>query len=130
MKYIKKFCFLILLTLTLTVSGQSKKDKFLIDKLHAQQELKSALTDKTQYNFIDDKTVIIKDSLTAISIAEPILFSIYGKDEITGERPYKIYLIDNFWVINGTLPENCVGGVFLIIIDSRDSKILKITHGK
>jgi len=68
--------------------------------------------------------------LTAISVAEPILFSIYGKDNITKQRPYEIYFIDNYWVIAGTLPKGYLGGTFLIIIDSKDSEIIRITHGK
>ena len=99
-------------------------------KSYAEQELKSALADKSQHNVIDSKTIIIKDSETAISIAEPILFSIYGKDNITKQQPYENYFIDNYWVISGTLPKKYLGGTFLIIIDARDCKIVRITHGK
>ena len=130
MKHIKTFCFGTLLLLTLNSWSQKINYKPLSNKEYARQELKSALDDNTKNHYINGKTVIIKDSLTAIGVAEPILFGIYGKDEIIGERPYKIFLIDNYWIINGTLPENFVGGVFLIIIDSRDSKIVKIIHGK
>jgi len=114
----------------LTALGQSKNDRILLGKSYAQQELKIALKVNQQHNVIDNKTVIIKDSLTAINVAEPILFSIFGKDRITNQRPYEIYFIDNYWVISGTLPIGYSGGVFLIIIDSRNSKILRITHGK
>jgi hypothetical protein len=130
MTNIKAIYFFTLLTFTLTACGQPKGDRTILGKSYAEQELKSALTDKSQHNVIDNKTVIIKDSLTAINIAEPILFSIYGKDNITQQRPYEIYFIDNYWVITGTLPNEYAGGTFLIIIDSKDSKIIKITHGK
>ena len=99
-------------------------------KSYAEQELKSALAGNSQHNVINSKTILIKDSVTAISIAEPILFSIYGKDNITKQQPYENYLIDNYWVISGTLPKNYLGGTFLIIIDARDCKIVRITHGK
>jgi len=88
------------------------------------------LSGKSQHNIIDNKTIIIKDSSTAINVAEPILFSIYGKNNITEQRPYEIYFIDNYWVLTGTLPKGSAGGTFLIIIDSRNSKVLRITHGK
>jgi NTF2 fold immunity protein len=130
MTNIKIFCFLTLLIFTLAACGQTKNNRIKLSKSYAQQELKSALTDKGQQNVIDNKTVIIKDSLTAINVAEPILFSIYGKDNITKQRPYEIYFIDNYWVITGTLPKDYLGGTFLIIIDSKDSKIIRITHGK
>ena len=130
MKNIPSTFFLILLTFTICACGQKKSDRSVIGKSHAEQELTSALTNKSQHNFIDNKRIIIKDSLTAINIAEPILFSIYGKENIIKERPYEIYLIDNYWIIKGTLPEDWDGGTFLIIIDSRNCKIIRITHGK
>jgi hypothetical protein len=130
MTNIKALYFLTLLTFTLTACGQTKGDRTRLGKSYAEYELKSALTNKSKHNVIDNKTVVIKDSLTAINIAEPILFSIYGKDNITKQRPYEIYFIDSYWVIGGTLPKEYLGGTFLIIIDSRDSKIIKITHGK
>ena len=99
-------------------------------KSFAEKELKLALSKESQHNVINNKSVLIKDSLTAINVAEPILFSIYGKENIESEKPYETYLIDNYWVIAGTLPEDSLGGTFLIIIDSRNSKVLKITHGK
>jgi len=130
MTNIKAFYFLTLLTFTLTSCGQTKGSRTILGKSYAEQELKSALTDKSQHNVIDNKTVIIKDSITAKSVAEPILFSIYGKSNIIKQRPYEIYSIDNYWVIGGTLPKEYLGGAFLIIIDSRDCKIIRITHGK
>jgi hypothetical protein len=63
-------------------------------------------------------------------MVEPILFSIYGKDNIITQRPYEIYPIENYWVITGTLPNGMLGGTFLIITDARDGKIIKLTHGK
>ena len=56
--------------------------------------------------------------------------SIYGKENIESQKPYEHYLIKNYWIIAGTLKKDIVGGTFLIIIDARNSKILKITHGK
>ena len=130
MKKVKTLFLLTLLTFAMAACGQTKNERTILGKSYAEQELKSALTDKSQHNVIDNKTIIIKDSLTAINIVEPILFSIYGKDKITKQRPYEIYFIDNYWLITGTLPKEKVGGTFLIIVDSRDSRIIKITHGK
>ena len=130
MRTIKTFFFLTLLTFTLTACGQTKNDRTILGKSYAEQELRFALADKSKYNYIDGKTIIIKDSVIAISVAEPILFSIYGKDNITEQRPYETFLIDNYWVICGTLPKDYLGGTFVIIIDSRDSRIVKIYQGK
>lgn len=130
MKNIKIIFFSALLTFTLTACRQIKDNRIILGKSYAEQELKSVLVGKSQHNVIDNKTIIIKDSSTAINVAEPILFSIYGKANIIKQRPYEIYFIDNYWVLTGTLPKAWVGGTFLIIIDSRNSKVLKITHGK
>lgn len=129
MKYTRTYCLLTLSLLALTALGQAKNDSLLPGKLYAQQELKAALNDNP-HNVIDNKTIVIKDSLTAIAVAEPILFGIYGKDKITKQKPYGVYFIDNYWIISGTLPTGYVGGTFLIIIDSKDSKIIRVTHGK
>lgn len=123
------FCFSFLL-LTLTGCSQQQNDRTILGKLYAEKELKLALTDRTQHNVIDNKTAIIRDSVTAIRVAEPILFSTYGKDNITQQRPYEAYFIDNYWIISGTLPKNCVGGTFLIIMDARNGRIVKFTHEK
>lgn len=126
----RRIYYLTLLTFILIACEQTKNHRIILGKEYAEQEIKSLLIDKHQHNVIDNKTVIIKDSLTAITVAEPILFSIYGKDNITKQRPYEIYFIDNYWLITGTLPSGWKGGTFLIIIDSRNSKIIRITHGK
>ncbi len=118
------------LSFALSACGQTKKERLFLGKSYAQEELKLALTDKKQHNVVDNKTVIIKDSLTAINIAEAILFGIYGKENITKQRPYETYLLNNYWVLTGTLPKGSLGGTFLIIINAIDCKIIKITHGK
>ena len=130
MKLMKLIYFLTILTVSLSACGQSKLDRQVLGRKFAEQELKSTLSDKSLHNVIDNKAVIIKDSLTAINIAEQILFGIYGKDQIRKQLPYETYFIENYWVVFGTLPKNYDGGTFLIIIDSRDSRILRITHGK
>ncbi len=126
-KAIYSFTFLIL---TLTVCGQSQNARTILGKSQAENELKLALSNRNRHNVVDNKTVIINDSITAITVAEPILFSIYGKDNIIQQRPFETYFIDKHWIISGTLPEKSLGGTFLIIIDARNNRIIKITHGK
>ncbi len=96
----------------------------------AKQQLKEALSNKGIHNVIDNTKLILKDSTTAITIAETVLFDIYGKDNIIRQKPYSSILIDNHWIISGVLPERYKGGTFLIIIDARNCKIIRITHGK
>jgi len=120
----------ILLAFALTSCSQEKKARTISGRNYAEKELKAAFLDSNLHNVVDNKTPIVNDSLTAISVAEPILFNIYGKENIIKQRPYEIYYIEKYWIIMGTLPKNNTGGTFLIIINSMDSKIIRITHGK
>jgi len=115
---------------TITSCGQKKQDRITLGKDYANEELKSALTDTIKHNLINNSTRIIKDSLTATTIAETVLFNLYGKTNIIKQQPYEINHINNYWVLNGTLPKGTLGGTFLIIIDDRNSRIIRITHGK
>ncbi|MDP2161547.1 MAG: NTF2 fold immunity protein [Flavobacterium sp.] len=96
----------------------------------AEKELELALSKKSRHNVIDQKSIIIKDTLSAITIAESILFNIYDKTSILEQKPYEIHHINNYWIISGTLPKGYKGGTFLIILDDRNSEIIKLTHGK
>ncbi|WPU92352.1 YbbC/YhhH family protein [Mucilaginibacter sabulilitoris] len=94
----------------------------------AKSELKDALVNKTDVKIKVDK--VISNKQTAIAVSEPILFKVYGKDQILQERPYEVYKINGYWVLNGTLPEGMLGGGFLIILAAKDGQVLKLTHYK
>lgn len=91
----------------------------------ARNELRIALSENEQTS-----DTLISNSKTAVSVAESILFPIYGKKNIIDQRPYKVNKIDGYWVINGTLSQNKLGGTFLIILNSKDGKVIKLSHGK
>ena len=114
-----------------TYAQDAPKEHVTLGRGHAKEQLKLSLTDTTLHNAIKntEQLLIAKKDL-AINIAEPYLFSVYGKEAILGEKPYEAYLIDNYWVILGTLPEKMMGGTFLIILDAATGKVVRITHGK
>ena len=114
--------------MTLSACGQTNRNTLGLDR--AKEELKSALTDTSQHNVISQKFVVLDNKEKAIKFAEQILFDIYGKKQIESEKPYEIYNVDGYWIISGTLPKDWLGGTFLIIINSHDCKILRLTHGK
>lgn len=114
----------------LTSCEHLKQDRTALRKKYAEQELKTALTDTTKHNVVNFSNAILTDSLTVTTLAETVLFNIYGKTNITKQRPYEINHLNHYWVLNGTLPKGALGGTFLIIIDDRNSQIIKITHGK
>ncbi|OXB11653.1 YbbC/YhhH family protein [Flavobacterium reichenbachii] len=118
----------IILSFTLISCNEVTHSK--LGKEYAVQELQETLANPQDNNFVDNKEFIIKDKKTAIAVSEPILFEIYGKSHIEDQKPYEVYLIKNYWVIRGTLMHLSFGGTFLIIIDARNSRVLRIIHGK
>lgn len=92
---------------------------------YAKKELENA---KISNEF--SPTEVIPNSTTAVEISESILFPIYGKENIIRQRPYNVNFIDGYFVINGTLPKSEIGGSFIIIMNSKDGKVIKLTHGE
>ena len=81
------------------------------------------------HNAIGQSTILGNRDQVKI-YAELVLFEIYGKENIESQKPYDIFEIDDYWLLKGNLNENEVGGVFLIIIDSRDGRIIRMSHEK
>ena len=125
--FIVTFTFFIL---TISACGQTNSNRVKLGEANARNKLKVALTDTTIHNVIGVNSLLIKNKETAINVVEPILFAIYSKDNIIKQRPYDIYLIDNYWVVSGTLTKGYLGRTFLIIVDATNSKIIRLTHGK
>ncbi|MDB5149057.1 MAG: hypothetical protein JWQ57_3077 [Mucilaginibacter sp.] len=91
--------------------------------------IKEALNDKKKSNQVFVKK-IISDKETAIAIAEAILFKIYGRGKILSEKPYHVTYVDDYWMLNGSLPDGYVGGTFFIILSAKDGRVIKLIHGK
>jgi hypothetical protein len=130
MKTIFNILAFIFFISSLNTFGQMKNQRLFLGESHAREELKNTLSDKTLHNVLNHKEVIIKDSKSAINIAESIVFGIYSEQTIVDQKPYEAYLIDDYWVISGTLPKGIRGGTFMIIMDARDCKVIRITHGQ
>ncbi|HEY9342679.1 MAG TPA: YbbC/YhhH family protein [Hanamia sp.] len=107
------------------ISEQS--DHGILGEKNAKEQLNEALKDKGQKYTFD---TLIKNSATAVAIAEPILFEVYGRKQIIEERPYEIYLINGYWYISGTIPKGWKGGGFEMIFSAKDGKIIRLTHYK
>jgi hypothetical protein len=74
--------------------------------------------------------VLVKDEKAAIAIALPIWNIIYGKDKIQKEAPYFAYLIDDYWVVTGSLPKGSLGGTAKAIIERKTGKVVHVIHWK
>jgi hypothetical protein len=135
MSFTKPYLLIFLLLAVISSCGQAKDETLKDERLRlglevAGEKLKTALTDSTQHNLVNTRRLFIPDSITAVQVAEPVLFKIYGKSNIASERPYETYLINHYWVIMGTLPKEWLGGTFLLILDAQDGRIIKLTHGR
>jgi hypothetical protein len=123
-----KVTSIILIFICQISCGQTKNNRSKLGVEYAKRELKEALSNNSERQILVD--IVITDKETAITISETILFKIYGKNNIISQRPYEINKFDEYWVLNGTLPQNMKGGTFLIILNSTNGEIIKLTHGK
>lgn len=64
-------------------------------------------------------------------ITEIILYKQFGRNKIRRERPFHFFKIEEYWIIWGTHANRReYGGVFEIIIDSRNGAVEHLSHGK
>lgn len=128
---IKKTGIIIILIfgflLSMNLSAQDS-DRWIGNKEYAKEQLEIALENKADTTKM--KVKLFPKEENAINYAEIVLFELYGKDKIEFEKPYQIYLIDDYWIIFGTLPKGYIGGVFELVFDSWNGKVLRISHGK
>src|SRR5687768_5307324 len=106
---------IITLFVGITAYAQKNSAKNLPVKKVENRQLDALKTTSKKQIPVD---TLINNKETATAVAEAILFNIYGKDNIVEQRPYNSQLIKGHWIISGNLPEEMVGGVFLIIINS------------
>lgn len=123
---------IFLIGLTVTVYYYKTPRDVGLPAEFAEKRVKEVLLDTNRTNwakFAQDR-ILITTKEAAIKIAEPILFEIYGKEQILNERPYGVYKIGDYWFLSGSLPRLYDGGGFEIILDSRSAMVMSITHYK
>ena len=76
------------------------------------------------------KPGFIPDEKTEIKVAEAILSSIYGDQQIISKRPFHARLQNGVWTVAGSLPSGMEGGVATIRIDQHTGAVLSYIHGK
>jgi NTF2 fold immunity protein len=129
MKHKNTTIILVLILIVNFTYSQEQNDYWRMGEENAKRILEETLKDSTLHNVIGSNQ-ILKDKNKIIDYAELILFDLYGKKEIESQKPYDVYKINEYWLLSGTLPKNKKGGTFLLIIDSRDYRIIRLTHGK
>ena len=89
--------------------------------------------DEGEHNFRPEAGYV-PDAETAMTIAEAVWLPIYGT-RVLEKRPLRARLVDDVWVVEGSLPRPpdgtvWAGGVPLAHISKRTDEILRISHGK
>ena len=124
-----KIRIILIIGLLISTNIQAQEyEKNANDLKHAKQLLQYALKNKSDR--IDMKFKLIPKKENAINYAEIILFELYGKENIESEKPYQIHLIKDYWIMTGSLPKGMKGGVFELVFDSWNGKVLILEHGK
>ena len=129
MKQKKTIIILVLVLIVNFTYSQEQNDYSRMGEENAKRILEETLKDSTLHNVIG-RNQVLNDKNKVLDFVELILFDLYGKKEIQSQRPYDVYKINEYWLVSGTLPKNKRGGTFLIIIDSRNYRIIRLTHGK
>jgi len=127
--------FFGILFLNFSCSEKIDSNKIFLEnqnREYAISELQNALKNNRTIpeSEIDYTAKPIPDSKSAVNIAEKILFEVYGKDNIKEQRPYNLVLQNGYWILNGTRQKPMIGGEFLIIMNSKDGKIIELIHGE
>ncbi|AYB30317.1 NTF2 fold immunity protein [Chryseolinea soli] len=127
------FGLIFALGLTATVNYHKAPWRVGLPVEFAEKRVKEVVMDtsKTSRAKVHQTRILITTGETAVKIVEPILFEIYGKEQILSERPYGVHKIDDYWFISGSLPKRYdAGGGFEIIPDSRNAEVMSIVHYK
>jgi hypothetical protein len=77
------------------------------------------------------KAGVVPNETTAASIAEAVLVPIYGDKQIQSQKPFKVTLQNNIWLVEGALadpPEP--RGTFVLRLSKVDGKVLFLTHSQ
>ena len=124
---VRRLLIAVLILLPIVFFGQNFKNRNIVGEDSARRAVKTALAYDASRSYSD---TLIKNSESAISIAETILVNAYGKALINSEKPFECYLVDGYWYLRGTLPKSYTGDVFEMIMSAKDGRVIKIMHGK
>jgi|ERR1700733_10677251 hypothetical protein len=76
------------------------------------------------------KVGVVPNEKTAATIAEAILIPIYGDKQIQSQKPFKVTLENNIWLIEGVVDPPEPRGNFALRLSKVDGKVLYITHSQ
>lgn len=130
-----KLITLLILFILLSFSFEGIAQKNFVEspsgKQVAQSQLNQTLFSERVGNVVNPKSSLIKTDQTAVAVAEPLLFSIYGEKTTVDSRPYDVQKIDNCWIVLGKSAREAAGsggGYFLTILNEMDSRVVRMDY--
>ncbi len=102
--------------------GDIKKGKDILDKYDIKNNSNIELN-KNGYHLELKKR-------QAKKIAKVILYDVYGRFNILKQKPFFSCQVNDFWIFQGKIKKNRKGGVFVIIINSKNGSVEYLSHGK
>jgi hypothetical protein len=132
------YVLLGLLLIFLIQSCIDEKNK-QVESLHKEKE--EYVMDKTlttdfykEYAGYIPVEGIVPNAKVAVGIAQSVCTEIYGKDLVEKEKPFRVNLNDDIWIVEGTLHSNgnwiMFGGTIHVEIRKSNGEIIKVFHSK
>jgi hypothetical protein len=119
-----KSFILLLAVISLGMAGCTDHPRYVVADLEDRElERRSA----APYQPVDG---YVPDPETAVRIAEAVLERAFGDEVMADQRPLRVMLQNDLWIITGSMPEHAAGGVAYIEISKRDGRIIHVTHGE
>ena len=87
-----------------------------------------SIAGEPKYN-VSPKDGFVPNAETAIKIAEAVWLPIYGST-VLKKKPFVARLVNEVWIVEGTLSTELVGGVPIAEISKKDGKVLRVSHGQ
>lgn len=72
----------------------------------------------------------VPDSQTAVRMAEAVLTPVYGSGLVERQRPFRASLEGEIWKVEGSIPENHLGGVSMVELAKTDGRIIRMSHSQ
>ena len=101
-----------------------------------KESVKNDDTIKTETKSFNDYPfdTLIRNQKTALAIAEPILYSIYGEEDVKSKMPYHCYIEDGYWHVYVSSAQKpgaiTFGGTHGIILNAKNSEVVSLIRTK
>jgi hypothetical protein len=125
---VNKLAAILLLVLALPPVGAqlSPKEQRQLYESAANEHVREATAKKRPNALLSREAVPSEDIATQIHAA--VASSVFGKEHIESQRPFKAVRSGRFWVVFGTLTPPSLGGTAVTVIRASNGEVLRVLH--